>query len=466
MTVAISQAKIIYSGNGVTTRWDIPFPFLDKADLQVYIVDADGRQMPLGGDFSVNLDLNAVIYPHPESDTPPLEQGKKLLILRRTALAQQAAFSAQQDFDPFVLEEGYDKAMMIAQEQAEELSRAVKFPVAAAGQNTDAAAYLQNLRQAAADADAANASAQASVAVAAQAAQTAARASEGAVQAVSGLQEYVQTASSASEQAVSAQNAAQTAQGLAQTAASQAQSAQSAAASSQTAAASSAAEAKNCQNACAASKTAAASSQTASLSSQNAAAASAALAQNWACKTDGAVEGGEYSAKQYALDAANSAAEAQAYAILPAGMIMAGVMPSAPKGFLLCDGQAVSRSAYAALYAAIGTNFGTGDGSSTFNVPDYRGCFLRGLGGASGTLYQKQPMGAPDIYGDIKYGIGVSACASGAISIENSTSDSSMSGGPYKVKGITFRAGASNSVYGAAGEVRPVNFAVNYYIKY
>ncbi|WP_051399091.1 MULTISPECIES: phage tail protein [Pseudomonas] len=50
---------------------------------------------------------------------------------------------------------------------------------------------------------------------------------------------------------------------------------------------------------------------------------------------------------------------------------------SAPAGFLKANGAAVSRSTYAALFAVIGTNFGAGDGSSTFNLPDLRGEFLR-----------------------------------------------------------------------------------------
>lgn len=44
----------------------------------------------------------------------------------------------------------------------------------------------------------------------------------------------------------------------------------------------------------------------------------------------------------------------------------------APSGYLLCDGTAVSRSTYAALYAVVGDTFGAGDGSTTFNLPDYR----------------------------------------------------------------------------------------------
>lgn len=46
---------------------------------------------------------------------------------------------------------------------------------------------------------------------------------------------------------------------------------------------------------------------------------------------------------------------------------------TAPTGWLLCDGSAVSRTSYANLFNAIGTNYGNGDGSTTFNVPDFRG---------------------------------------------------------------------------------------------
>ncbi|MBS6000320.1 MAG: tail fiber protein [Haemophilus haemolyticus] len=50
-----------------------------------------------------------------------------------------------------------------------------------------------------------------------------------------------------------------------------------------------------------------------------------------------------------------------------------------PSGWLKANGAAVSRTTYAALFAAIGTTFGAGDGRSTFNLPDLRGEFVRGL---------------------------------------------------------------------------------------
>ena len=58
------------------------------------------------------------------------------------------------------------------------------------------------------------------------------------------------------------------------------------------------------------------------------------------------------------------------------GMIAPFAHSSTPTGFLACDGAAVSRSTYSALFSAIGTTWGTGDGSSTFNVPDLRGAIL------------------------------------------------------------------------------------------
>ena len=63
------------------------------------------------------------------------------------------------------------------------------------------------------------------------------------------------------------------------------------------------------------------------------------------------------------------------------GMIASFGMASAPTGWIICDGAAVSRTVtYDALFAVIGTTWGTGNGSSTFNLPDLRGAFLRGTG--------------------------------------------------------------------------------------
>jgi microcystin-dependent protein len=64
---------------------------------------------------------------------------------------------------------------------------------------------------------------------------------------------------------------------------------------------------------------------------------------------------------------------------VPAGAITAFAASSPPSGWLTCDGSAVSRTTYAALFAVLGSTWGAGDGSTTFNVPDLRGQFLRGF---------------------------------------------------------------------------------------
>jgi|TARA_E500000305_G_scaffold80795_1_gene66548 microcystin-dependent protein len=72
--------------------------------------------------------------------------------------------------------------------------------------------------------------------------------------------------------------------------------------------------------------------------------------------------------------------------IMPTGALMPYAGTSAPTGFLLCYGQAISRSTYADLFSAISTTYGTGDGSSTFNLPDLRGRVVAGqddMGGSS-----------------------------------------------------------------------------------
>lgn len=78
---------------------------------------------------------------------------------------------------------------------------------------------------------------------------------------------------------------------------------------------------------------------------------------------------------------------------VPVGSIFWLAAQTAPEGYLICDGSAVSRTEYADLFAAIGTTFGAGDGSTTFALPNLRAAFIRGAGsqnGYSATFGQKQ----------------------------------------------------------------------------
>ena len=71
--------------------------------------------------------------------------------------------------------------------------------------------------------------------------------------------------------------------------------------------------------------------------------------------------------------------------VAPPGVVLPFAGASAPSGWLLCYGQAVSRTTYADLFAAIGTAYGVGDGTTTFNVPDGRGRVLAGKDNMGGT---------------------------------------------------------------------------------
>ena len=78
---------------------------------------------------------------------------------------------------------------------------------------------------------------------------------------------------------------------------------------------------------------------------------------------------------------------------MPAGTVIAFAGPLAPSGWALCNGAAISRVTYAALWSAIGTTFGAGDGTTTFNLPDLRnrvpvgaGTRARGVTGGAETV--------------------------------------------------------------------------------
>ena len=88
------------------------------------------------------------------------------------------------------------------------------------------------------------------------------------------------------------------------------------------------------------------------------------------------------------LQAQVTAMQAQlASPVVPPGTVVAFAGPVGsvpPPGWLFCDGRAVSMSTYATLFSAIGSVHGSGDGLTTFNLPDYRGRFLRGTDHNSG----------------------------------------------------------------------------------
>lgn len=136
-------------------------------------------------------------------------------------------------------------------------------------------------------------------------------------------------------------------------------------------------------------------------------------------------------------------------------------LKSTHRGCLLCNGSAVSRITYADLFAILGTTFGEGDGSTTFNLPDFRN---KTLWGANGNLMAILAAGLPNITGRLSIGA-LTNNASGAIARESSsvlrsTTDAGDS------SGFTFDASRSSSIYGKSTTVQPPAIAVNFFIKY
>jgi len=83
---------------------------------------------------------------------------------------------------------------------------------------------------------------------------------------------------------------------------------------------------------------------------------------------------------QTAADLSASITAQGVSALMPTGTVLHFAGSSAPTGWLLCDGSAVSRTTYATLFALLSTTYGVGDGSTTFNVPNTSGIFISGVG--------------------------------------------------------------------------------------
>lgn len=79
--------------------------------------------------------------------------------------------------------------------------------------------------------------------------------------------------------------------------------------------------------------------------------------------------------------------------LMPTATIAATARSTAPTGWKLCDGSAISRTTFAALFTAIGTTYGVGDGSTTFNLPDLRGRVPVGVDGTAARLSANDALG-------------------------------------------------------------------------
>ena len=161
---------------------------------------------------------------------------------------------------------------------------------------------------------------------------------------------------------------------------------------------------------------------------------------------------------------------------LPAvvGAVVAFAGSTSPAGWLLCDGSAVSRTTYAALFAVIGTTYGSGNGSTTFNLPNLTDRFIQG-NSTSGTV---KSAGLPDIQGTTyvlsanSYStkiLPLSGAFDGATATDTPMLNSTQSGGAPGTgtyNRLVFRASKDNSIYGNSSTVQPPAVTMRYIIKY
>ena len=158
--------------------------------------------------------------------------------------------------------------------------------------------------------------------------------------------------------------------------------------------------------------------------------------------------------------------------VLPIGSYIQFAGSQAPAGFLVCNGGAISRTTYSALFAVIGTTYGSGDGSTTFNLPNLTDRFLQG----SASVGTVKNAGLPNITGSSRGCYNVNASApitirSGAIStsvirgwyVEPQANNGSISRGPTILE---FDASQSNSIYGNSETVQPPALTCLICIKY
>lgn len=159
-------------------------------------------------------------------------------------------------------------------------------------------------------------------------------------------------------------------------------------------------------------------------------------------------------------------------AAMPPGTVIAYAGSAAPEGFIACNGAAVSRTTYANLFAAIGTRYGAGNGSTTFNLPDLTDRVVQGSATAGTAL----AAGLPEIYGTFTIRQTTSADYPNTVTgVENafySATDSTKAGGlqmgtsSVARQQIKLSAKRYNSIYGNSTTVQPPALTMIYCIKY
>lgn len=401
MTIASTLSKKQYEGNGLATEFPLPFYAADKA--HIFAVVKKGLELEdVTSNFSVDLERKIFTYPLVGE---PLKTGEILTVYRKVPLTQIVDLENAGAFHPEVLErDGFDRIVMQIQQLDEAISRALKTDIT---DTRDVSNLLQELFHARDEA----------AAFAAAAGENAAS-SDTSAAAARAWAESDTSPDPADPDSKSAKTWAKIANEVIPFAG----------------------------------------YETAGKVSIDRATLQVDETGRLALKNDLAVQ-----IAQNASDIADNTAALQTLVLEQA--FFSGdfkiSFKNALDGFLLCDGSAVSRETYADLFAVIGTTFGEGDGSTTFNLPDFRGRFIQG---ANGDLGEYKEAGLPNITGSFTTIVPTGHMGYGAF-----LSDKGIGTSLPAVQdgwGFSFNASRSNAIYGNSNTVQPPAVALNVFIKY
>ncbi len=147
MTDSNTKTKDVYPWAGTRREWPVTFTFFSAADVRVWRVDAKGKAELKTAGFSVDTAAKTVYYPLEGSDESIPCAGEYVVLQRVTPLTQEVDVKRQSVVDNQTWEDAHDLAVLREQELAEELSRALRFPIQYQGVETDAAAYLARITE-------------------------------------------------------------------------------------------------------------------------------------------------------------------------------------------------------------------------------------------------------------------------------------------------------------------------------
>ena len=134
--IGSSDNRVSYDGNGIATEFAYTFKILEKSDMNVLHVAADGTETLLTKDYYVDMEKSVVLYPGyapgaeiPESERPPiLPVGERIVLYRQVPITQESALDKHWPFD--VIEAGLDKLTIICQQLLDASDRGIKISVA------------------------------------------------------------------------------------------------------------------------------------------------------------------------------------------------------------------------------------------------------------------------------------------------------------------------------------------------